>query len=300
MNKINFVNNQEPAISAENLNQMQNNMEEVGVAISPTEPATNEKVWLQKGKNIYNPNTMPVMTGLWGNSSTKKLFSSSSSKYVVVPIKGGNTVTISKQKNAMYICTTANYPTDGVSFVDDWFGSETINKATIITSKDAKYLFIGLYDATNLMVEYDSEATEYKAYVDKKIYCKNAYGNYDEFVNAETMGIETITNSNGTAIKYPDGTLICTNKIENQSYEITTAWGAIFETANTSTTGSTTFPVAFVSKPALTATQIGNLSGGMLNDLYYDNTKITRVNFRRPTSATAVLSYSYIAIGRWK
>lgn len=112
--------------------------------------------------------------------------------------------------------------------------------------------------------------------------------------------IETITNSNGTAIKYPDGTLICTNKIENQSYPITQAWGSIFETPNTSTAGATTFPVAFVSKPALTASQIGNLSGGMLNDLYYDNTKITRVNFRRPTSATSSLSYSYIAIGRWK
>ena len=56
MNKINFVNNQEPAISAENLNQMQNNMEEVGVAISPTEPTTNENVWIQKGKNLYNKN----------------------------------------------------------------------------------------------------------------------------------------------------------------------------------------------------------------------------------------------------
>ena len=59
MKKFNFVNNSEPALSAENLNQMQDNMEEVGVVVSPTEPTTNEKVWIQNTdteKKIYCKN----------------------------------------------------------------------------------------------------------------------------------------------------------------------------------------------------------------------------------------------------
>ena len=57
MDKINFVNNSAPDLSAETLNQIQNNMEEVGVAVSPTEPTTGEKVWIDKSNNsIYVKN----------------------------------------------------------------------------------------------------------------------------------------------------------------------------------------------------------------------------------------------------
>lgn len=51
MNKINFINNSAPDLSEETLNQMQDNMEEVGVIVSPTEPTTNEKVWFKTDNN---------------------------------------------------------------------------------------------------------------------------------------------------------------------------------------------------------------------------------------------------------
>ena len=156
-------------INADNLNEMQDNIEESCVVVSPTEPTTNENVWIQKGKNIYNPNTMPFSTGLWGNSNDKKVFANSGGKYVVIPIQGGTTITISKESNAIYYATTSAYPASGVDLLDNWAGSETINKVTIATNQNANYLFLGLYSTTKLMVEYNSTATEYEEYIEKKI-----------------------------------------------------------------------------------------------------------------------------------
>ena len=39
-------------MTAEVLNTMQSNIEESCVAVSPTQPTTGEKVWIQKGKNL--------------------------------------------------------------------------------------------------------------------------------------------------------------------------------------------------------------------------------------------------------
>jgi hypothetical protein len=58
MNKINFQNGITP-LNDTNLNQMQANMEKAGVVVSPTEPTTNEKVWIQKGKNLFNIKNIP-------------------------------------------------------------------------------------------------------------------------------------------------------------------------------------------------------------------------------------------------
>ena len=108
------------------------------------------------------------------------------------------------------------------------------------------------------------------------------------------------SNSDGKYIKYPNGLLICRNTIED-NYVITTAWGSLYEPSSNSTAGSTTFPIPFVSKPNLTATQVANGKGGILRDIDYDENGIHRVNFTRPNSSSStILKYSYIAIGLWK
>ena len=126
-----------------------------------------------------------------------------------------------------------------------------------------------------------------------------------DFIRATIKGedisvIETGSNSNGKYIKFSNGLLICTNTIED-NYVITTSWGSLYEPSLNSTAGSTTFPIPFVSKPNLTATQVANRVGGILRDINYDENGIYRVNFTRPNSSSStILQYSYIAIGLWK
>lgn len=117
--------------------------------------------------------------------------------------------------------------------------------------------------------------------------------------NAINGIIETGSNANGSYIKFFDGTLICMNVVED-TYAMTVPWGSLYETANNATTGSTTFPIEFLSKPYLSVAHINNSYGGMIGDIMYDKTGISRVNWRRPTSNTNQLVYSYIAIGKWK
>ena len=60
MEKINFQDlpSTDTPIKASTLNTMQSNIEESCVAVSPTQPETNEKVWIQKGKNLSNINSL--------------------------------------------------------------------------------------------------------------------------------------------------------------------------------------------------------------------------------------------------
>ena len=41
-------------LTAANLNQMQDNIEESAVVVSSTQPTTSERVWIRKGKNLFN------------------------------------------------------------------------------------------------------------------------------------------------------------------------------------------------------------------------------------------------------
>ena len=175
------------------------------IKISPTKPTTNEKVWIQKGKNLYNPDTMPLLTGLWGNSTDKKIVANASGKYVVVPVEGGTTVAISKETNGLYYCTTATYPASGIALLNNWNGSEDINQATIEIDENAKYLFICLYNTTKLMVEYNSTATEYEAYIEKAIYVKNNNGVFEPFYK-ENEGKILWTNPNPSST-FPSKTI---------------------------------------------------------------------------------------------
>ena len=88
MDKINFQNGV-TKVNADTFNTFQNNVEKSAVVVSPTQPATNEKVWFKKGKNLFNKNNFvsiesyinalngkieqsDVVAG-WSDSAIKKL-----------------------------------------------------------------------------------------------------------------------------------------------------------------------------------------------------------------------------------
>ena len=173
--------------------------QENGIIISATEPVRNRrKIWIRKGKNLYNPETMPLTQGQWINSNTIK--KQAKGWYVVVPIEGGKTYTISKKYTSAndssinFACmSTADYPIIGVAGVDTAKGTGTYSSLVYSTSSSANYLFIGLIANENpsaetksnaieqLQVEVSDSKTDYEAYVEPAIFIKNENGNYDEF-----------------------------------------------------------------------------------------------------------------------
>ena len=113
----------------------------------------------------------------------------------------------------------------------------------------------------------------------------------------KNMEIERIENSNGTAIKYPDGRLICTLNITVTDQAISNAYGNVFTGIR-----DWTYPVPFVEKPAVACgmfkygtsaswggvSGIGNISASLIGYDFYSRSSGTSVHI------------SAIAIGRWK
>lgn len=113
------------------------------------------------------------------------------------------------------------------------------------------------------------------------------------------------TNTNGTYRKYPDGTLICTKRVNFGNIQPSdwTAWGAWYESTNEYDAGD--WPVAFTEVPTLSATQVqsGTYMGVAVAELWMDRTttKIGKTYFYRPSAASVNnVTYDFIGIGRWK
>lgn len=127
---------------------------------------------------------------------------------------------------------------------------------------------------------------------------------YEE-VEEYDLGIETITNSNGTAIKYPDGTMICTQKISVQGAKDWSAWGPLFTNP---VTNMPNFPVNFIDIPVVTLSpeSVGfNFWIGTLDEGGTGQTSVSKaqsIQLIRPTNPGVVANYRIhiIAIGRWK
>ena len=113
----------------------------------------------------------------------------------------------------------------------------------------------------------------------------------------KSMQTEIITNENGTAIKFADGTMICTLNITVTDQAISNAYSNVFTGIR-----DWTYPVPFVEKPSVTCgmfkwgtsaswggvSGIGNVSASLIGYDFYSRAAGTSVNI------------SAIAVGRWK
>lgn len=108
---------------------------------------------------------------------------------------------------------------------------------------------------------------------------------------------ETVTNANGSAIKHPDGTMICYKAITITA-TIENAWGSWYETADKVNFGD--FAVDFRGTPVVTIQPVGAACWvEALNST--SATNIGNAYLARPVSSSSA-SYTFyvIAIGRWK
>lgn len=125
--------------------------------------------------------------------------------------------------------------------------------------------------------------------------------------------METISNDNGTALKFPDGTMICYGELIIPSIKLTPQSGGF---ARINTVQFYDFPVSFISTPNITysvseGTTTGDNSAGVIITKHPDlagsstqNTTLTSPG-RFSLGSFGICDYTnvkvcYQAIGRWK
>lgn len=198
MKKFNFQDlpNTDTPIKASTLNTMQSNIEESCVAVSPTQPETNEKVWIQKGKNLFNRENSILKGYYLSNEGT---YETSIGSYV-------QNYYIAVSPNTEYILWHDKGDALRVGFFDNneiFISRQTTNEKNLhfTTPANCKYLIISWdvletsNDDNNIQLEQGSTATEYEAYIEETVWVKNDNGVYIPFkpenkpINIET-GVE--------------------------------------------------------------------------------------------------------------
>lgn len=283
-------------IKAENLNKLND------VKVSTTEPITGEKVWIKKGKNLLNKDT--IFRGYIETSSQKIVTAQDEFYSCYAKVTPNTTYTVSKQAGKSFrIATTNIVPIDGVTYTSTTT-NHTGTSITITTGVNDNYICIFFYATSNgdtggysamansIQVEQGSTATTYEAYIEPEIYSKNNNNVYEKLL----LG-KDIVESGSNYIKYADGTMICYRSVSITA-TITTAWGSWYETADKVNFGD--FAVAFQGTPVVTIQPVGTACWvEALNST--SATNIGNAYLARPiSSSSASYTFYVIAIGRWK
>lgn len=110
--------------------------------------------------------------------------------------------------------------------------------------------------------------------------------------------VETITNGNGTAVKFKDGTMICYGKFNATTGTTSTTSGGL--TFYYSDEITTTFPETFVNTPTITM-QVVNANATLLTFALISGESTSSFTMRlQATSSNYSRGIRYMAIGRWK
>lgn len=114
--------------------------------------------------------------------------------------------------------------------------------------------------------------------------------------------IESGNNDYGDYIKFEDGTMICTRKIDITA-NINNAWGSLFYWHNND---KYNFALEFVDAPVLEKNAISTNGIGFIIGDYGTGSKIEKDGFSglsliRPAASTNVqVTFDIVAIGKWK
>lgn len=109
---------------------------------------------------------------------------------------------------------------------------------------------------------------------------------------------ETTTNTNGTAIKYPDGTMICTKTVTANNVDFSTGSGTLYRSDDISLGN---FAVAFISAPVVNVYLTSTGSIGFIGaHSSLSASSAGTVRLLRTFSTAASFTLNITAIGRWK
>lgn len=119
----------------------------------------------------------------------------------------------------------------------------------------------------------------------------------------EKQIIQTVTNDNGIAIKYSDGTMVCRKKILGNSFSCTQANGNYYRDSNSEKENVKTwiFPQPFKSTDDLVISAIVASNAYSMTSLGHYSTESATVYCVLPYSvSSAKFEWHLMAIGRWK
>ena len=169
--------------SAHIMNLLQSKIEKSVVAVGSTQPTTNEKFWIKKGKNIFSGELELGSIGDDGrlidseNCLRSKNF---------IEVTADTTYTLSNDMN---------YANSLLFAYDQNFNCiSKPRKSTFTTPTNCKYIkFRSASGNTEndlnvkYMLEQGTTATSYESYIEKEIYVKNDNGVFEKFVNVSEL-----------------------------------------------------------------------------------------------------------------
>lgn len=135
----------------------------------------------------------------------------------------------------------------------------------------------------------------------------NAIGNLSDLitpvvsslVGAINSIVESGSNSNGSYIKFADGTMVCIKKVEFTGVVINTVWGGVYETASKFNFGD--YAQEFIEIPNVSITLADGSTCFCESFSGRTKTAIGSTWFWKPAvEADGTMTFDVIAIGKWK
>lgn len=185
--------------------------DENGLVVSSAEPTIEteqSKVWLQKGKNLFNKNgTTIVDEYIDGGTGEIKAYTNGT-KMFILEVLPNTTYTISKTQGGHFrVGTTNNYPSVG-TIVDGLINNGSATSITITTNSIAKYLCCSYWQTgvdtiteesmrESIQVEQGTTATSYEENARSAIYTKESNNKYEKFSETVAISSHQPINQNG-------------------------------------------------------------------------------------------------------
>ena len=167
------------------------------VVVSPTEPQgkNRKKIWIQKGKNLFDKDNANIVSGVNINRNTNTITSDTNSKILYIKCLPNTSYVVSKQilsNNSRFaIAFSSEIPvidTNLNGLVYDYTGK----KLASTSDSDSKYLCVWYYNSGDtlteqeildiIQIEQGSTATDYEDYIEPAIYIKNKNNVYEKFM----------------------------------------------------------------------------------------------------------------------
>ena len=280
MEKINFINNQAPALNATNLNQLQTNIE-------------NEFTDSNDFKNLYSNNYLALVNLTYSNGTFTQT-SADTRIDLQWKLQAFNDSTFIKQLNSKtnnsLIRQSMNFTKDSsfnaINFGLNGTSNDTTLKIDVSNLENDKTYTL----SWNLLNNVQGSIAWNEMQIEEGT-SMTSYKNYAGVI------VESGSNDNGSWIKYSDGTMICYKSTGEISMSITTPWGSLYE-GNVSLGN---FPAEFIETPTIFVTPFGS---GMLIEqggIYASKTSWGNITCVRPNSVENVKArFNLMAIGKWK
>lgn len=280
MEKINFINNQAPALNATNLNQLQTNIE-------------NEFTDSNEFKNLYSNNYL-VLANLTYSNGTFTQTSADTRTDLQWELQAFNDSTFIKQLNSKtnnsLIRQSINFTKDSsfnaINFGLNGTSNDTTLKIDVSNLENDKTYTL----SWNLLNNVQGSIAWNEVQIEEGT-SMTSYKNYAGVI------VESGSNDNGSWIKYSDGNMICRKTTGEISMSITTPWGSLYE----SNVSLGNFPAEFIETPTISVTPFG--SGMLIEQGGIDASKTSWGNATcvRPNSVENVKArFHLMAIGKWK